>query len=806
VISGSWSSSREGSTVRVSYGWLCELADVHDVPAEQAARVLTLAGWHVEETTVVDLSEIKVGRVISQERHPTSRNPLWVHQVDVGGETRQIIAGTDNAVPGTLVPVALPGTTVPSGTEVRDLKIAGVAGQGMLCAEDELMLGDDHSGIMLLSEGSPGQSLDEILPADAIFEVDVTPNRPDCLSHLGLARELAASLGRALPSDFMPPFTGGIEPPGTELIEVEIEAPELCRRYIGAVISGVEVGESPRWLQRRLRVCGVRPISNVVDVTNYVALEYGQPLHAFDLATLEGPRIVVRRARSGEQLLCLDGERRELSPEMLVIADAERPVALAGIIGGQETAVAAGTTDLLLESANFDGVNVRATSRALRLRTEASTRFEKGLSPELALAGVRRAARLLEEVTGGEVHVGWADRYPRPQEPVRVRFAPEQIDAILGVHVPLEEMESILQRLGFQVRVQDGEWDVMPPVFRLDVSIKEDVAEEVGRMYGYEKVPPTLPGRRRTSWVSDNPSLERRLDPLRHALAGAGLTEVVTPALVPGALLERLGLGAGALRLMNPLSADQDTLRTSLLPSLLQVAATNRRHGRPGVAVFEAARAYLRSNEDGGQPDEPVRVAGLRSGFPGATESRRGFLELKGALGPALDRLAPIELVYERASAPLFHPGRCARVLLGGRPLGYVGELHSSVAAVFGLEARAVAFEVDLEPVLSSDPTRRARQLQRFPPVHRDLAVVVPQSVEAAALLGTIQTTGAELLESASAFDEYAGGQLPPGQKSVAFALSFRSGERTLTDREVDAQLERIRAALRDRHGAGFRE
>jgi phenylalanyl-tRNA synthetase beta chain len=390
---------------------------------------------------------------------------------------------------------------------------------------------------------------------------------------------------------------------------------------------------------------------------------------------------------------------------------------------------------------------------------------------------------------------------------VRVHFRPEQIDAILGVHVPLEDMEAILQRLGFQVRVQDGEWDVLPPVFRLDVNMREDVAEEVGRIYGYEKVPPTLPGRRRTSWVPATPSQERRLDPLRHTLAGAGLTEVVTPALVDGSLLERLGLDEGMVCMVNPVSAEQDTLRTTLLPSLLEVAFRNRNRGRPAVAVFEIARVYVRRPEDpSGQPAEPARLAALRSGLPSAEAGRTAFLELKGALERGLDSVAPLELDFQRAAPPLFHPGRCARVLLGDRELGHLGELHPAVVAQAGLEGRVTAFEVDLDPVLAADSTRRARPLPRFPAVNRDLAVVVPEHVEAASLLTTIEAAGGELLESVRAFDEYRGGQLPPGRKSVAFSMTFRSPDRTLTDSEVDAQLERVKSALRERHQATFRD
>lgn len=792
----------------VSFEWLCELADVHDLTPQQAAEVLTMAGWNVESVTVIDLSRILVGRVLSQRPHPSSRSPLWVHEVDLGDHRRSIVAGAANALPGSLVPVALPGTTVPSGKLVRDLVIAGVPAQGMMCSGAELLLSDDHDGIMLLDSGRPGQALAELIPSDAILEVEVTPNRPDCLSHLGLARELAAALGRSLPRDFMPPYVGSEEPPGNELVQVRIEAFDLCRRYIGAVVSGVRVGPSPSWMQRRLRACGLRPINNVVDVTNYVLLEYGQPLHAFDLEAVGERRIVVRRAHPGEELHCLDGETRRLDPSMLVIADSERPLALAGLIGGEESAVTERTVNVLLESANFDGVNVRATSRALRLRTEASSRFEKGISPELAQAGARRAARLLAEVCGGRVHRGWADVYPRPQEPVRVRFRPEKVDALLGVHVPLQEMEGILERLGFQVRVEaDGVWDVLPPVFRLDVSMVADIAEEVGRLYGYDKVPATLPGARRTSWRVAEPSLDRRLDEARHLLAAAGFTEAVTPSLVPGQLLTRLGVEERCLRVVNPISDEQDTLRTTLIPSLMQAAALNRSRGRPAVSFFEVGRAYLRRPEQPqGQPMEPVRLTVLRTGLEGSEAGRAAFLALKGALERALDAVVPVQLTYERSRAPMFHPGRCARILFQGQPLGYLGELHPSAVATFDLEGRAVAAELDLEPLFSSPSPRRARPLPRFPAVRRDLAVVVGEEVEAATLQAVIEAAAGDLLESARAFDEYHGPQVPPGRKSVAFSLSFRSPERTLTDAEVEARLERVRQALRERFGAGFRE
>ena len=803
--------------MRVSYEWLRDLAGLPDVTAQEAAESLTMAGFNVDEVTVVDRSQIVIGRVLEQEPHPQSRNPLWIHQVDLGTETRQIIAGAPNAVPGSLVPVALPGTTVPSGTFVRDAKIAGVAGRGMLCSAAELLISDDAEGILLLDEGEPGQPLETIYPSDAILEVEVTANRPDCLGHLGLARELAAARGRALGRDFMPLFTGGVDPPATDLISVTVEAPDLCARYIGAVISGVRMGPSPTWMQRRLRAAGVRPINNVVDVTNYVALEYGQPLHVFDLDRVpvagrngsgEGRReIHVRRARDGEQLLCLDGETRRLTPEMLVIADAQRPVAIAGVIGGEETGVNESTTDLLLEAANFDGPGIRSTSRALRLRTEASARYEKGLSPELALAGARRAATLLADVAGGTVHLGWDDAYPRPQEPVRVTFRPEKIDAVLGTHVPLEEMEAILGRLEFQSRVHpDGAWDVLPPVYRLDVSLAEDVAEEVGRIHGYEKIPATLPGRRQTAWRPATPGLERRLDAARHELCGAGYTEIIGSALVSGALLERLGLAERSVRVVNPNSEDQDTLRTSVLVTLLQAAALNRHQLRSGLALFELGRAYLRRDDaSSGQPDEPERLGLLRMAGAEPEAGRDAYLHVKGAFERSAEALELHDLAYERAEAVLFHPGRCARVLVDGEPAGYLGELHPSVVELFELDGRVAALEVDVARLLEGGHVRRYVPLPRFPAVDRDLAVVVPDGVEAAALTATIRRAGGELLTDVRAFDEYHGEQVGEGRKSLAFALTFRSPERTLTDEEVDRLLEDVRSTLRSEVGADFR-
>jgi phenylalanyl-tRNA synthetase beta chain len=794
--------------VRISYEWLGDFVDLEGVTPKDAAEVLTRLGVEVESLTVVDLSQIVIGKVLEQIKHPKSRNDLWVHQVDLGDHVQQIIAGAPNAIVGSLVPVALPGTTVPNGKLVKDMNIAGYKASGMLCSASELMLGDDHSGILILNSGAPGEPLTTVIPSQAIMEAEVTSNRPDCMGHLGVARELAAGLDRPMKRDFMPAFTGTANPPGRDLVKVTIAEDSLCSRYIGAVIKGVKVGPSPDWIQRRLRACGVRPINNIVDITNYVLLEYAQPLHAFDLSKLEGAEIRVRRATEGERLLCLDGVDRPLTPDMLVIADERRPVAIAGVIGGDETAVTAGTTEILLEAATFSGPSVRQTSRALGLRTEASARFERALPPELALAGARRAASLLAELAGGTVHREWPDVYPRPQEPVRINLRPALVDEVLGTHVPLEEAEAILKRLNFHVKVLgDGEWDVLPPVFRLDVTIPEDLVEEVGRVFGYDRVPPTLPGRRHETWVPLSSSLDRRLDVAREVLAGAGYSETWNPALVSGRKLESLRVAALAMRVSNALSDDMDTLRTTLVPTLVDVVALNRDRGREDVCVYEIATVFLaKVGEKNSQPEEPLRLAVVTTAGGSADSARAAFYRLKSVLSACIDGLGALPCTYQRGAAELFHPGRCAAVVMDGRQLGYLGELHPTVTAAAGVEGRLVAFEIDVDVVLGAARIPRAQPLPRFPAVERDLAVVVEEHIAAGSILASIKEAAGDLLELARAFDEYRGAQVPEGRKSIAFTLTFRSPERTLTDAEVDKVMNEIRLALEKRHGARIRE
>jgi phenylalanyl-tRNA synthetase beta chain len=534
-------------------------------------------------------------------------------------------------------------------------------------------------------------------------------------------------------------------------------------------------------------------------------LEYGQPLHVFDLDKLAGPEIRVRRARRGERLLCLDGVTRELDERMLAIADAERPVAIAGVIGGEESGVTEATTRVLLESANFDGVSVRATSRALTLRTEASSRFEKGLPPELAQAGARRAAQLLRELAGGAVHREWQDDYPRPQHPIRVQVEPAHVNAILGVDVEEGRQDEILRGLGFMVRREgEGAWDVLPPVWRLDVTAPEDVAEEVGRIYGIEEIPATLPGRRHSRWTVRPAG--RPLDRVREVLLGAGFDEAVTPALVGRKQLRALRLDDRAVSVVNPMSEELDTMRTSLLPSLLQVVVRNLHHGAGRINVFEQARVYLAdpANADG-LAQEPVRLTAVAVVGEASDAARAGFLQLKSIADRVGHEVGASAFEYTGAAPPLFHPGRTARIAAGGVEIGHVGELHPRALAEFEIDQRAVALDLSLDALLAAAAERKARPLPRFPAVHRDVAVKVPEAARAVEMLATIREAAGELLDSVTAFDEYRSEQLGAGLKSLAFALTFRSPDRTLTDAEVDQTIAAVRRRLAEKHRAGER-
>ncbi len=762
--------------MKAPFSWLRDHVSVEASPQEVGRR-LSVATAEVERVTAVGVPDVEgnlgsfvVGRVLSAEKHANA-DKLQLCQVDVGNpDPQQIVCGAWNFAAGATVAVGLPGALLPGfPAPLDERKLRGEWSRGMILAEDEIGLGGDHAGIMLLPDGiEPGTPLRDVLPiVDHVLDVTITPNRGDLLSMVGLAREIAAlyDVELRLPDVDDPQITR------PELVEVAIDDLQGCPRYIARLFRGVTVGPSPQWLRSRLYLGGMRPISNVVDVTNYVMHVWGSPLHAFDRARL-GAGIVVRRAKPGEELRTLDGTLRTLETSDLVITDGEKPVALAAIMGGLESEVGEETVEVLLEAANFEPLGITGTSERLGLRSEASNRWEKGVDPHVAGPAAELASRLLVDLTGATM-VGATDRHDELAGRPSVSLRTERSDRIIGLAVEPGEQRAILTRLGFAV---DDDWLVTVPTWRArDVTREIDVIEEVARVV-LDRVPRTMP---RRTLVAGHLSREQRLR--RHVedvLVGAGLSEAYTWSLV--AVDEH----ADALRLPDPLSPEQAVLRTTLLLGLIESVAHNVAVGRPDVRLFEIARVYLPSGEN--LPSERWRLAGVVAG--GFDAARAVVDVLYGALQTGV--------VAERTEHRLLHPGKAART-----PAGWFGELHPTV-----LEGSWGAFELDLATLSEALPERILYEdVITFPAVRQDIAVAVPEEVEAAALVRTIREAGAEHLRQAEVFDVYRGEQLGAGRKSVGIRLAFQSAERTLTDEDVAPQRERIVAALAEAHAAELR-
>jgi phenylalanyl-tRNA synthetase beta chain len=759
--------------LRVPVSWLREYVPVQ-IPLEELAERLSISTAEVEgieRRGVPDqdgnLGLFRVGRVLEAEKHPNA-DRLQLCRVDLGeGEPRQIVCGAWNFGAGATVGVALPGAVLPGGLLLEQREVRGELSDGMILAEDEVELGTDHSGIMVLPETEPGTPLAEVLPlVEDVLLVDSTGNRPDLLSIYGIAREVAALYDLELgPSPGSDP---GQVPQGQ--VDVTVEDFEGCPRYIGRVFEDVAIGPSPVWLKARLLNAGMRPISNVVDVTNYVMLALGNPLHAFDLASLHGGRIVVRRAHAGETIRTLDGVERRLEPDDLMIADADRSVALAGIMGGEETEIGEGTTDVLLEAANFEPTGIYRTSERLRLRTEGSNRWEKGVDPYLAEPAAKLATQLIVE-TAGARWTGHIDVQEGLPEPPVIRFRPERADELIGLATPPDEQAAWLERLGFEQR---GE-EVVAPTWRArEVTREVDVVEEVARKR-LEDVPFTLPLRREMfGALTPVQRLRRRVEDV---LVGLGLTETYTPSLRAD------DADPNAWRLAEPISAELAVLRTRLLPSLVEAVRRNVELGAEQVALFEVARVYL---PDGELPLEQTHLGAIVAG---------GWSRAKGIVD-ALYAALKAEPGFERAEDELLHPGKSAATAAG-----MVGELHPAVLdGVWG------AFELDLAKLLAETPDEvRYTDVVSFPAVHQDLAFAVPEEVSAAELVAAARAAAGPELREMRPFDVYRGEQVGEGRKSLAFAVSFQSSERTLTDEDAAALRERIVEALRQRFGAELR-
>jgi phenylalanyl-tRNA synthetase beta chain len=812
--------------MRVPVAWLRSYCD----PALSAAEIadaLTMAGVKLERlhrTGVGDPGAFVVGRVLEASKHPDA-DRLSVCTVDDGsGDARTIVCGAPNVASGQTVAVALPGAVMPDGTKLGEAKLRGVRSSGMILAEDEVGIGEDHAGIMVLDESlAPGAPLAEVLPiADDAIEIEITPNRPDAMSVYGVARDLHAVTAAPLAED---PTAADAEASGSDTASdhasVTIEDPDVCLRFTARVFEDVRIGPSPLWLKQRLMAAGQRPISNVVDITNYVMLACGQPLHAFDLDRVRGQRIVVRRAREGETMTTLDGGERTFSPEAALVCDAEGPSGIAGIMGGQISEVSdpdaeRPTTRVLMEAATWVGPNIMRTSKALGLRTEASARFEKQLHPELAIAAQRLAARLMVDLCGARLVPGTLDEYPRPAEPREVELRPERLERLLGERVPPDQVEAILGRLGFTPRAADGRVSVTVPPWRdSDVQREADLIEEVARVHGLDKLPVTLPAREHAvGRLTPAQRLRRRLEDV---LRDRGLYEAVSYSFVAPATLARLRAGeAGTLRVENPLSEELSVMRPLLLPGLLDAARHNAAHGRSGVALFESAHVYGAAGPLADAPEGSPRGALpateshhlavlLTRALPATWRSPergadyfavRALLDaLMDAAGVGWEPRAGAEPAAgaagdgagtPSASPGWLHPGRSARVVAGGRDVGWLGEVHPSVAREWDLDGAVAGFEIDFDALaeLAPGPAYYA-DVTTFPSVLLDLAVVLPADVSAARAEAAVRAGGGKLLASTRVFDVYTGDQVGEGKRSLALRLEFRALDRTLTDDEV---------------------
>jgi phenylalanyl-tRNA synthetase beta chain len=773
---------------------------------DQLAATLTAIGLEVEDVTPLgdSLDGVIVGRIVAAERHPEA-DRLQVCTVEVGsGAPVQIVCGAPNARVGLCAPLATVGATLPGGIAIKAAKLRGVESFGMLCSAKELGIDADASGLMELPDDAPvGAPLAQFLALpDASIEIKLTPNRADCFSVRGIAYDVAAATGAQVAAFAIEPVAAQT----ASVLEVQLHAEAAAPRYAGRVIEGVDAARTtPVWMAERLRRSGIRPVSFLVDVTQYVMIELGQPMHAFDRATLSGP-VGVRRARDGETLKLLDGRDVTLDPQFLVVTDSDRAVALAGIMGGFDTRVTDATRDVFLESAHFAPDAIIGRGRKLGLHTDASHRFERGVDPALPRQAIEYATRLILDIAGGvpgPVVEATLDAH-LPRQPA-IRLRRDRLARVLGTAVVDTEVERILRALGLEVETGDGGWTVTPPSRRFDLAIEEDLIEEVARIHGYGAVPATLPA----GVVPLAPATETQVASthLRRALAGRDYLEAINYAFVDASWLEAWSLTEAAVALANPLSAELAVMRTSLLPGLVAALGRNVARQQPRVRLFEAGNVFHAAGE-GEAPRHTQRIAAVACGAVhgeqwSGTSREIDFHDLKGDL-ESLAALSGAIFAYAPSSRAWGHPGRSADVLLDGRIVGWIGQLHPRLQQALGLDVDVVAFELDLDAVQRRE-VPRAQALSRYPSVRRDLAFVLPDATPWAAIDATVRAAAGPTLRELVLFDVYRGKGVETGCKSVAMGLILQEKTRTLTDRDVDAVVGEVIASLQREHGATIR-
>ena len=792
--------------MKLSREWLGEYTTI-GAPDKEYCDAMTMSGSKVEgwEVTGSGIERVVVGRVVSMERH-TNSDHMWVCRINVGGERElQIVTGAQNVSVGDLVPVALDGSTLPGGKEIHTGKLRGELSEGMLCSLGELGLEQRdfpyaiEDGIFILEEDCvPGDDIRAVCGLnDSVVEFEITNNRPDCLSVRGLARESACTF--RTPLTLAEPTVRGGHGDIHEKLSVEIKDAELCPRYTARMVKNIKIAPSPKWMRRRLRASGVRPINNIVDITNYVMLEYGQPMHAFDYACLHDGKIIVRRAEEGESLRTLDGNDHALTPGMLVIADPEGPVALAGVMGGANSEITEETTTIVFESANFLGHSIRKTAIALGMRTDASGRFEKGLDPLATVPAVDRACELVEMLGAGEVLDGTIDVLAKAPETTFIELDERRINALLGTDMPRDFMVDTLTALGFELNGST----LTVPSWRGDCTMLADIAEECARFWGYDKIEATdIRGAATQGGYSEKTLFMQKLGAACRAM---GYTEVMTYSFVSPSSLDKIKVPAGSplrdnYRILNPLGEDTSVMRTTALPSMLGVLSTNLNRRNMEARLYEMATVYRK------QPGKTLadeRTALTLGAYGGGTD----FFALKGAVETLLRaaRTPDVRFTADTESAA-FHPGRCAAVWSGDTRLGTLGQIHPDVCAAYGLDGATYCAELDgvlLHDLEGAEPTYTP--LPRFPAITRDIAVVCDAAVPVGELTECIRKAEKNVLRGVKLFDVYTGAGIPEGKKSVAFSLTLRSDDGTLTDDHAEEAVRAVLDALRESFGAVIR-
>ena len=784
-----------------------EFVDLSHISDKEYVEKLTVFGQKVEtwERMDAEIKNVVVGKVVSIVRHENSDH-MWVCQVEVGKEEPvQIVTGAQNVQEGDLVPVALHNSYLPGGVHITKGKLRGVVSNGMLCGLEELGLTQNDfpyaitDGIFIIQEDcNIGDDINTVIGNDdTIVDFEITNNRPDCYSIIGLARESAAAFGQQM-KHHEPVVKGSDAGSMYELLDVEVPATELCNRYSSRMVKNVKIAPSPKWLRQRLRANGVRPINNIVDITNYVMLEYGQPMHAFDYRYVSSGKIVVREAEDGETLTTLDGNVRNLKPGMLVIADENKPIGLAGIMGGENSEILDDTTTVVFESANFNGTSIRQTALALGMRTESSGKFEKNLDPMMTVPAVQRACELVELLECGDVMDGIIDIINYVPQPKTLPLEPEKINRLLGTEISRDDMVKYLNLLEICV---EGD-DIIVPSFRPDLNLMADIAEEVGRSYGYNEIPITAFKTSTQGGYSPFMMMEAKAGSLCRSL---GYSEIITYSFVSPTVFDQIRLPAesplrNTLKIQNPLGEDTSIMRTIALPSMLDILSRNNAYHNKSAKLYEVAKIYLPVE---GQllPEEPRM---LMFGTYGAGET---FFTLKGELEAVLKGLNLPKASYTAVKDnPSYHPGRCAMVSINGIDLGYMGQVHPLVASNYGIDSEVYCAEINLTALFDLQlPEATYVPLPKYPTVNRDLAVVCDESLTVAQVENTISTAAGKLLRSIRLFDIYRGIGIPEGKKSLAFTMELRADDRTLTDADSEGVVNKVLAALKEQLNAVLR-